>query len=81
MKKQNIDPWGSVNVENYERLMKEFGINSFSNVIKKVPKPSLYMRRGIIFGHLGFDVVLDAINKKQKFFIIDLWIKYDVKYY
>ena len=68
--KQNIDPWGSFNIENYERLMKEFGIVPFSGIIKKVSRPSLYMRRGIIFGHLGFDVVLDAISKKQKFVML-----------
>ena len=68
--KKVIDPWSSINIENYGRLMKEFGISPFSNIMSKVKSPSSYMRRGIIFGHLGFDVVLDAINNGQKFVML-----------
>ncbi|MAG47223.1 tryptophan--tRNA ligase [archaeon] len=68
--KQQLDPWGSSNIENYNRLMKEFGITPFSGILKKVKKPSLYMKRGIIYGHIGFQEVLNAINKKEKFVML-----------
>ena len=66
-----IDPWGvSCEIENYERLFTDFGISPFAEILPKIEDPHLYMRRGIIFGHRGYDVVLSAMNKKEDFAVI-----------
>ena len=67
---ERLDPWGQVNIKDYNKLCKEFGINHFSSILKDVPKPSLYMRRGIIFGHKDFNKILEAIKEKKDFVMI-----------
>lgn len=64
---ERIDPWKSIEVKNYEQLMKNFGIEPFGSVLKKLKNPHLLMKRGIIFGHRGFDLILKAIKKKEDF--------------
>jgi len=64
---EKIDPWKSIEVKNYEQLMKNFGIEPFGPVLKKLKNPHLLMKRGIIFGHRGFDLILKAIKKKEDF--------------
>ncbi len=65
-----IDPWGRGEVKNYKRLMDDFGIEPFKNVLGKVPEPSLYMRRGVIFGHRDFGKIADRMRKKQPFVML-----------
>ncbi len=59
-----LDPWGHIEIKDYKRLMETFGIRPFSEVLGLLEKasmePSVYMRRGIIFGHRDFDRVLEA---------------------
>ncbi len=59
-----LDPWGTVEVKDYNRLLKVFGIRPFNEVLplleKAGMKPSFHMKRGIIFGHRDFDKVLEA---------------------
>ncbi len=59
-----IDPWGTVEVKDYKRLMEVFGIKPINTILplleKAGMKPSAYMRRGIIFGHRDMDRVLEA---------------------
>ena len=62
-----IDPWGQVNVKDYDALCKKFGIKSFSNLMEKVKSPPIYMRRGVVFGHKDFELVLKAIKEKKGF--------------
>ncbi len=57
---KEIDPWGKEGVKDYEKISKEFGISSFSSVMKKLKNPHLLMRRGIVFGHRDFDRIVSA---------------------
>ncbi|MCD6495744.1 MAG: tryptophan--tRNA ligase [Candidatus Aenigmarchaeota archaeon] len=59
---KEINPWGSDDVKDYRKIMKEFGISPFSGVMKKLKEPHLLMRRGIVFGHRGFDSVMASKN-------------------
>jgi len=61
-----IDPWGSGDIEDYQNLFREFGIESFERFRKKFPD-NRYIRRGIIFGHRDFGRISDAIEKKKPF--------------
>ncbi len=65
-----IDPWKQADVKDYGRLMEDFGIEPFSNVIKKVPEPSLYMRRGVIFGHRDFGKIAERMKAKKPFVML-----------
>ena len=59
MKGKKIDPWGSELVD-YERYFKEFGLKPVKPLLKKIRNPSLYMRRGIDFGHRDLDKFISA---------------------
>jgi tryptophanyl-tRNA synthetase len=63
-----IDPWASEQYTDYIRLRDEFGIEEFSP--KGLPNPQKLFRRGIVFGHRGFDTIQDAIDKKKEFVIM-----------
>ncbi len=61
-----LDPWSSTNIleEDYLRLIKEFGIEEISDVMR-LKIDSRFIKRKIIFGHRSFDEILKAIEKKQ----------------
>ena len=69
-KKTVLDPFGTSVVADYERLYKEFGIEPFKPLLSRVPNPSMYMRRGIVFGHRGFDGILGAMLKHEEFAVL-----------
>lgn len=69
-KKTVLDPFGTSVVADYDRLYKEFGIEPFKPFLSKVPNPSLYMRRGIVFGHRDFDRISDAMQKREEFAVL-----------
>jgi len=69
-KKTVLDPFGTSVIADYERLYKEFGIEPFDPVLSKVPNPSVYMRRGIVFGHRDFDRILNAMQKHEEFAVL-----------
>ena len=55
-----INPWGSEDVKDYEQISKEFGIQPFRPLLKRMKEPHLVMRRGVVFGHRDFDRILKA---------------------
>ncbi len=65
-----IDPWGAAVPENYARVMKEFGIESFEKLLPRIPEPHLLMRRKVIFGNRDFGRVLDAMLEGKKFVVM-----------
>ena len=54
-----IDPWGDVELGDYEEKMEQFGIDPIDEVADRLPDHR-FVRRGIIFGHRGLDDFLDA---------------------
>jgi len=67
---EKIDPWSQNGVNDYGRLMRDFGIEPFGPLLKRIPDPSLYMRRGVIFGHRDFGRVAERIRKKKPFIML-----------
>ncbi len=65
-----LDPWGTTVVEDYNRLYEEFGIQRFKLLLAQVPNPSMYMRRGVIFGHRDFERVLEKMKSHEKFAVM-----------
>jgi tryptophanyl-tRNA synthetase len=66
-----IDPWSSTTYQDYARLRDEFGIQEFSEDLwKHLPHPHRLLRRGVVFGHRGFERILNAIEKKKPWAIL-----------
>lgn len=66
-----LNPWGISGIEDYEKLIQVFGIEPITpDIIGRLPNPGKYFRRGIIFGHRGFDVILNAILNGEPFAVI-----------
>lgn len=66
-----IDPWASSSVD-YDKLVNQFGIQKFSDLINDVENPHRLMKRGVIFGHRDFDKVNNLINKKEDFAVVGM---------
>ncbi|MEM2933722.1 MAG: tryptophan--tRNA ligase [Methanocellales archaeon] len=65
-----LDPWGAISIEDYSKLFEEFGISPFEELLPRIPDPHPYMRRKIIFGHRGYELVLNAMLKGEKFAVM-----------
>jgi len=63
-----VDPWGKALVSDYARLIKEFGMQTFD--IEIMPKPSIQMKRGLIFGGQDLNVIADAMKNKKPFYCL-----------
>jgi tryptophanyl-tRNA synthetase len=55
---------------NYEEVMNEFGIKSITPFLKKMKKPPLIYRRGIVFAQRDFKQIYDAIINKKPFAVV-----------
>jgi tryptophanyl-tRNA synthetase len=69
-----LDPWGSSTVADYRKLFEEFGIEEFDDVLSAVPSPHYLMRRGVIFGHRGYDRVARAMANDEEFAVLSGWM-------
>jgi tryptophanyl-tRNA synthetase len=63
-----IDPWGSELVEDYEKIVKDFGLEHFDS--KLFPNPNKLMRRGVIFAGRDLKQIADAIKNKKRFYVL-----------
>ncbi|MEK6959096.1 MAG: tryptophan--tRNA ligase [archaeon] len=63
-----VDPWGKELVQDYTRLIKEFGMKAFDASI--FPHPNLQMRRGVNFGGQDLDLIAKAINDAKPFYCL-----------
>ncbi len=66
-----IDPWSSSTYQDYARLRDEFGIEAFSEEQwNQLDCPHRLLRRGVVFGHRGFNLILDAVNQQKPWAIL-----------
>ncbi|TXT60512.1 MAG: Tryptophan--tRNA ligase [Promethearchaeota archaeon] len=67
-----IDPWSSSNLqeEDYQRLIKEFGIEVLDEKIRQKLLKNRYIRRKIIFGHRSLEDIFKAIEKDKKWAVM-----------
>ncbi len=63
-----IDPWGSELTEDYENIVKRFGLQEFSPNL--FPEPNRIMRRGVVFAGRDLKRISEAIKKKEKFYVL-----------
>lgn len=72
LEKTNIDPWSrDVEIKDYDQKIRDWGLSKFDDdLIKKIEqitKSNYMMRRGILFAHRDFEVILDYIKDKKPF--------------
>ncbi len=63
-----VTPWEVGGIIDYNKLMKEFGIQPFSDLLRNWNvdiEPMHLMRRGIIFGHRDYERILEAMRGKN----------------
>lgn len=65
---KTIDPWGSELVEDYEKIITDFGLERFD--AKIFPQPNRLMRRGVIFAGRDLKQIADAIKNRKKFYVL-----------
>ncbi len=65
---KHIDPYSSKLVEDYGKLIRDFGIEEFD--IGLFPDPHRLMRRGVIFGGRDLKVISDCIRNKKPFYVL-----------
>ena len=71
MVNMKIDPWSSSTYQDYARLRDEFGIEEFSEDLwGQLPNPHRLLRRGVVFGHRDFQVILNAIKNGKPWVIL-----------
>lgn len=68
--KIKLDPWGSTLIEDYSKLFDEFGISPFEPMLSKIPNVHPYMKRGVIFGHRNYEIILDAMLNGKPFAVM-----------
>ncbi len=59
-----INPWSSQQYKDYAKLRDQFGIQEFNFELPNAPP---IFRRGVIFGHRGFEYIYNRIKRGEKF--------------
>lgn len=68
MAEKIIDPWGSVLVEDYEKIVADFGLEIFDS--KLFPKPNRIMRRGVVFAGRDLKQIAKSIKSNKRFYVL-----------
>ncbi|MBW2986316.1 tryptophan--tRNA ligase [Candidatus Woesearchaeota archaeon] len=63
-----IDPWGAELAEDYDKIVKSFGLEVFDSSI--FPEPNRIMRRGTVFAGRDLKIIADCIKKKKPFYAL-----------
>lgn len=64
-----IDPWSSA-ILDYEKLIEQFGIKPFADLIGEIKDPHPLMSRGIIFGHRDYGRIVKALREGSSFAVV-----------
>jgi len=63
-----IDPYGSELVEDYEKIVNDFGLEVFK--VDDFPKPNRIMKRGVVFAGRDMKMISKCIKEKKKFYVL-----------
>ncbi len=63
-----IDPWSSDQSTDYDRIIKQFGLETVDP--SSLPNPGMLHRRGIVFAHRDLDVVVGCIQRSDPFGVL-----------
>lgn len=60
-----VTPWDVEGVIDYDRLIEEFGMRPFNEVLGEIENPHILMKRGAIFGHRDYWRIVDAMKRGE----------------
>lgn len=63
-----IDPYGSELVSDYQKIVSEFGLQSFDPAV--FPQPNRLMRRRIVFAGRDLERISKSIKEKKPFYVL-----------
>ncbi|HLC96490.1 MAG TPA: tryptophan--tRNA ligase [Candidatus Nanoarchaeia archaeon] len=63
-----IDPYGSELVEDYIKIIQDFGLDRFT--LSNYPDPNRLMRRGVVFAERDMRAVFKAMAEKKPFYVL-----------
>ncbi len=63
-----IDPWGTELHADYEKIVKQFGLEVFDPAL--FPQPNRLMRRRVVFASRDQKVIADCIKKKKPYYAL-----------
>ena len=63
-----IDPYGSELVEDYEKIIKDFGLEQFN--VNLFPESNRIMRRGVVFSGRDLKIISKCIKEKKPFYVL-----------
>lgn len=65
---KTIDPYSSELVEDYSKVVKDFGLDSYNS--KLFPNPNRLMRRNLVFAGRDLKKISECIKNKKKFYVL-----------
>ncbi|MDD1677794.1 MAG: tryptophan--tRNA ligase [Methanomicrobiales archaeon] len=65
-----INPWGTAQSLDYERLFAEFGIEPIETVVDELPEIPPFIRRGIVIGHRDYQQIAAAMRQGTPFHVL-----------
>lgn len=63
-----IDPYGAELPEDYAKIVKDFGLETFDSEL--FPNPNRIMRRGVVFSGRDLKLIADCIKNKKPFYVL-----------
>ena len=63
----DIDPWGDIQIKDYEETIEKFGIDSLEELKDRLPGNPKIFRRNIAYGHRDFRRIVKAIENGNDF--------------
>lgn len=63
-----IDPWGSELVNDYKKVIKDFGMETFSPQL--FPEPNRIMRRMAVFAARDQKIIAQCIKEKKRYYVL-----------
>lgn len=68
MAQKTIDPYSSGLPEDYAKIVKDFGLDSFDS--RLFPMPNRLMRRGVVFAGRDLAIIAKCIKDKKPFYVL-----------
>lgn len=65
-----VTPWDVEGIIDYGRLIQEFGMRPFSEVIDDIENPHMLMRRGAIFGQRDYWRIIQAMKSGERWAVM-----------
>jgi tryptophanyl-tRNA synthetase len=70
MSESQLDPWGTTDIKDYNRLYQEFGISPLPQELSEALKANRYIRRRLVFGHRELQRITEAASSGKPYAVM-----------